>query len=436
MKIKKIKLTYDSLAVLLIMFYSFNYTIAGLIYGSKLVIDISFAIVVVLLVISTIKKNGMLMDSKLWLLFVCILFALINNRRFAVGEYAPKLLCWFAAMICLILLRNKISWLSVYTKALYIFSVFHLICAWLFKIVPGLTRRFANLFSGATKETILLHYNRGFLTGITTHYSTLAIYLGHGVLVLWVLYFNSYSKKAQKRYLELLIATGLTLFMVGKRGMIVFVVLTLLIYSLVIKARDIRKILPIVLKYVFLGGIVLSVIFILANTLMPQMLVTIGRFIGGTEGTDFTGNRLNMWSLAINLFKEHPILGIGWNGYREAYESAWYHGSLDQTLDTHNVYLQLLCETGIVGFVVFMTLFISSLVSICKTLRKCIFNKIYPKGDWHLTILEISCVLQIIFLLYCFTGNPLYDPQNLIVYFLSIAAADTLRRDMRMKERI
>jgi|GEM_PF-4462886 Lipid A core - O-antigen ligase and related enzymes len=58
------------------------------------------------------------------------------------------------------------------------------------------------------------------------------------------------------------------------------------------------------------------------------------------SGSD--NGRLALWLNAIDAFENHPLLGVGLEGMYESYGLA-----------THNTYLQLLSETGILGFILF-----------------------------------------------------------------------------------
>ena len=70
---------------------------------------------------------------------------------------------------------------------------------------------------------------------------------------------------------------------------------------------------------------------------------------GLSTGADITSGRLELWALAVALFCEHPIIGIGYGGY--AYhvtdEFRAIHGQ--DVMTSHNCILDLLCENGIIG---------------------------------------------------------------------------------------
>ena len=87
----------------------------------------------------------------------------------------------------------------------------------------------------------------------------------------------------------------------------------------------------------------------------------------GTKGadSDITSGRLYLWKKAIDLFFEKPIFGIGWGNFANHVGSIG-HGMEGYVSNAHNNYLQLLCETGIVGFSLVVGLM---LVLLVKTVR-------------------------------------------------------------------
>jgi|GEM_PF-955827 len=84
---------------------------------------------------------------------------------------------------------------------------------------------------------------------------------------------------------------------------------------------------------------------------------------------DFTStSRLALWGTAGAMFLHHPVLGVGYGNYRSLYND-YLPGVAPNELDTHNLYLQLLAETGIIGFAAFFFL-IGSFVRIAVKLAR------------------------------------------------------------------
>jgi O-antigen ligase len=92
------------------------------------------------------------------------------------------------------------------------------------------------------------------------------------------------------------------------------------------------------------------------QTLLPSSVVERIKMTKGEGGQieESAAIRLDLWDHALNLFKEHPVIGIGFGGYEFTIrEGRW--------TDTHNYYLKMLAEQGIIGFgLLILTLFLAS----------------------------------------------------------------------------
>jgi len=70
----------------------------------------------------------------------------------------------------------------------------------------------------------------------------------------------------------------------------------------------------------------------------------------GEELDSSSQERVDLWTDAFNLFKKDPIFGIGFDTYEFLHRVGRFS-------DTHNYYIKLLVETGIVGLALFLWLF-------------------------------------------------------------------------------
>jgi O-antigen ligase len=103
--------------------------------------------------------------------------------------------------------------------------------------------------------------------------------------------------------------------------------------------------------------LVLIVVLAIAwQILLPQSVVerikmTKTETVGGqTQIEDSAAVRLGLWNLAWNLFKQNPVIGIGFGGFEFSVPEGQYH----RWKDTHNYYAKMLAEQGIVGFGLFL----------------------------------------------------------------------------------
>jgi O-antigen ligase len=82
----------------------------------------------------------------------------------------------------------------------------------------------------------------------------------------------------------------------------------------------------------------------------------------GTTGAELTSgdlnNRTNNWREGLASFEQHPLLGVGGNMYRSV-------NSLTKNNEgkvSHNSYLSVLVELGLIGFIIFMTILVITFI--------------------------------------------------------------------------
>lgn len=101
----------------------------------------------------------------------------------------------------------------------------------------------------------------------------------------------------------------------------------------------------------------LIALVIILSVFMPQSVKD--RFGGAadfSEGT--TSQRIKLWSGCLEMIKVHPVLGFGVNTYTKNFPDFKPKNCLD-SIYTHNCYMQMASEIGIVGltlFLIFITL--------------------------------------------------------------------------------
>jgi O-antigen ligase len=68
--------------------------------------------------------------------------------------------------------------------------------------------------------------------------------------------------------------------------------------------------------------------------------------------------RLVLWDVAWDLFKAHPIMGVGMGDYEAEAKKLVAGREVRTTVDSHNVYLQILSTRGLVGFIPFVAFWV------------------------------------------------------------------------------
>ena len=141
--------------------------------------------------------------------------------------------------------------------------------------------------------------------------------------------------------------------------------------------------------------------------------------IGSTEKQlDLTSERSVLWSLAFRLFLEHPILGIGWGHFHDHLPEELNH--LD---NVHNNYLQLLCETGIVGFLLVMVPLILVFIETVSLIR---INKRKTNREPMVMALNIASFgMQVFFLVLGFLDPCIYKMLFWAIFAMAVMMADS-----------
>ena len=126
-------------------------------------------------------------------------------------------------------------------------------------------------------------------------------------------------------------------------------------------------------------------------------------------GGDFSNGRLILWQLAFEEFQKSPLVGNGWGYFAKV---APQSGNIHVT-NAHNIVLQLLCETGIVGFVLVAALFVSMTIDVIQAVRRSKNNHAaFPN-----ILLSIAFVLFL--LLEGLFDNTIYYPFDYLLLALS-----------------
>lgn len=123
--------------------------------------------------------------------------------------------------------------------------------------------------------------------------------------------------------------------------------------------------------------------------------------------------RVDLWKAGLELFKVHPYTGIGINNFVAYASMAGGFGILNEVTHVHNVFIQVLAETGVVGFTILITC-----VYICAR-NNVIYTKILLalKKYEHLPLTGATLAFGI----YSLVGNPIHN-HPLLLLFVTLQA--------------
>lgn len=104
--------------------------------------------------------------------------------------------------------------------------------------------------------------------------------------------------------------------------------------------------------------LLLVAIVIFWQTMLPQTVVERILMTESPSGEleASAGKRVELWDRAVDLFQSNPVFGIGYGGFS-------YSVSVEGLTDTHNFYMRMLSEQGMIGIVLFGIVLLAALRS-------------------------------------------------------------------------
>ncbi|WP_298507640.1 O-antigen ligase family protein [uncultured Kordia sp.] len=146
-----------------------------------------------------------------------------------------------------------------------------------------------------------------------------------------------------------------------------------------------------------------------------------------------SSGRFSLWELAIRNFKKSPILGIGYGNYKAVGKKEHYQnfannkGAFANPRRAHNDFLEKLAETGIFGFLLYVSLFVVPLLWFIGLLRK----EKDPKTQWmYLSIFLVASAYTFDALL----NFPLERPPIQLYFILMVSLMIAFARKKNTEE--
>ena len=148
----------------------------------------------------------------------------------------------------------------------------------------------------------------------------------------------------------------------------------------------------------------------------------IDSYLVGRDIAILTTGRTEIYNTAINLWNNNRLFGIGWNNFKNSVpQTFWY-----SRFDVHNCYLQVLCETGYLGAVLYYILLVVTIIRLIYCA--------YLGREQKLSPVFAFCIYYIVFfLLYSITGTVLYEYSYYIIFFGCIIL---LEKEIRQRRNI
>lgn len=262
-------------------------------------------------------------------------------------------------------LGKRESNLKMFLWAYLLFLSFNIIIG-VFQLVIG----YIPLFGKGFMEIYSLEIRR--IRGVFVHGNSLGGIIALTIPVYASFYFSDYLKKGRifikiLYFSFFLFLLGALFFTYSRNSLIsafLGVLAMIFVYSWKIKK------LRIFLRYGFVVFVFVIIAVIISKFLFEDVYERVVSIFSPYEDLSFQV-RLHYWSNSLKTFFENPVLGVGISQFI-------YMPYAFLVLIPHNLYIQLLLETGIVGFVAFF-LFTGYVL---RSLFACVKIKEESKYSW------------------------------------------------------
>jgi O-antigen ligase len=216
-------------------------------------------------------------------------------------------------------------------------------------------------------------------------------------------------------YLFFILLSGL-IFISGERASFFFLTLSLLFILFLI--RNFLKI----FFFIFLGSFILIIMLSIFNQEVKyRVFDKTFESIGFQNGVDkkyfFTPNHDSLFQTGFNMFKDKPIVGHGPKMFRVMCKDEKYADGISPCMThPHNFYIQLLAETGIIGFSFLFSAF--TYVLYCAYRQ---FKSIILRQKRYLTDYQVCLLAGILITVWPITTNGnFFHNWLMIVYSLPV----------------
>lgn len=349
--------------------------------------------------------------SIIWLFYIVSICMNLFYHGASLGVLGRAGIAIFTVSYILFLENDDFN-LDKIINLIYYIGVFH---AFMVLIHFLLREVFNNLYfpflQSVSREYAVLYYRGGRYFGILTSPHEVAGLISFALIIL-SLRILIRNEKTIKNIILLCLLT-ITLFLTGKKGVMGITFVAGVIVFCILYANK-RNFIKLLLGLIGLSVAVCTMLYLIDKFPDSPLFYRINQFIYRIKNDiDASSGRTALHKIAINLWKENKLMGIGWRGFKGLTTDVYGY---DLGHQVNMDYLQWLCEMGIIGFIM-------NLVPIIITFGKNLYLSLVvvkrlPDINEKVYIC-FGIAVQYFILFYAFIEVPFYDIMYFAIYAVS-----------------
>lgn len=413
MKIVLNEKTASRLAIILALIYAFTTRsiLAGFLYRTWIQLLLFYTITYLLLGICFLKSfdrtNGHLYARRGFYSMLAITMVIIFELYVAGNTYS--LLYYGIALLLPFAIDDEIIMTTGVPKFFVAVSAFFTVGCFVNFVLPSTYKAvILPLFLADAQQSLQdveqLSGAGTYFAGFTSQVGYTSFFISMGIGTVFCFKDTIFKKLCY----PLIIIMFAALLLTGKRGPLMFLLVALAAIYFIDGYRK-GRILRLV-KIALMLCLAYGILSVIAQATQIEGIQRIFDAVNEllTSGSVEDAGRSQLYEQALVFFRQHPLVGIGWANFKSLYSFRGTH--------VHCIYLQLLCETGLVGTMIFAIFFASRLIASTRNVKETMNGVPTINNGW----MKLSLFIQLYFLLYGITGNPLYDIEETILYFFAI----------------
>jgi O-antigen ligase len=286
-------------------------------------------------------------------LFLYLLIYNVNLKDFFSFEISTYLIFLFYIISVgyIVTVHDKIEFINIILTFMQKSTLFIIIAIWvsITKSIKGISKIIVlNSILAGIISLINGNYVYGRLSlSLADNPNDLAYIMLSGVIALLLIIPEIKFKNSWLAIL-IIIFSNYIIFLTGSRKNLVISVICVFLYILFQRSK--LSFIKGLVKYIFIIGIIIVVIGIGYSNLVQDSKLT-------RDASESDLVRIQMYNVGLDIFKDHPLFGVGFDGYKAISGMGTY---------SHSTYMEILANTGLFGFLLYFSIYLSIFIKYIK----------------------------------------------------------------------